>query len=193
MSLMLLTSRCRRPNTSAVAPCATALARRASLLRKAPSLDVDSADRGRAPSSGLVMLRLTARDAFSRTCARGMNRGSTPLPGACTPESGLRTPVHCASPRCPVKEQPRFRHSYSLRTRPPRPVKVPSHARNARDAFGRLLQPTCQRRAPALREATPGSPEVSRAVHAPDLASVRRIDGGTRTCSVCAPPSSPDF
>lgn len=68
----------------------------------------------------------------------------------------------------PRQEQPRFRHSYSLRIRPPRPVKAPPYARNARDAFGRLLQPTCQRRAPALREATPGSPEVSRAVHAPE-------------------------
>lgn len=42
-----------------------------------------------------------------------------------------------------------------------------ARARSTRDASGRLLQPTCQRRAPALRGVTLGSPRVSRAIHAP--------------------------
>jgi hypothetical protein len=129
----------------------------------------DPDDQDRATSNGLVMLEQTARDAFCRTACPRMNpRVDTPTWRCAHQDQGFAHPFAArplGAPSRAAQAPPQLVASCSCAAAREGNVAL---ARSAKDASGRLLQPTCQRRAPALRVATPGSPRVSRAVHAPE-------------------------
>lgn len=134
----------------------------------------DPDDQDRAASNGLVMLGLTARDAFRRTvCPRITPRVDTSTWRCSHLDRGFAHPFTArplGAPSRAAQAPPQLdaMHARSVT----REGDVP-RAQRTKDASGRLLQPTCQRRAPALRVVTPESPGMSQAVHAPDPASAQ--------------------